>query len=348
MRKWLYSVGIICMVAALLTGCQTASSPAAEEKKLIAPTSPEWLYTHGPWKKVNEPEWGDVMKGWMNSTDRPQFGRRAAIETDSPFAILRQRAIGGTVTIFVDGKLAIEQLMSAKTKEIPIYSGSAGWHKIEVVFSDHSEIDGLYISPDAKVRQPEHNQKKLVVIGHSYIDGTGSSNRGLTSITPVLGDILGVESINQGIGRTDVDVPVPASAKNSGLDRVQTDIIQLKPDYVLSVYGFNARGMIPEQFQADYVTFLKTIQDALPATSVFASGMISVPSLSEESELTYNTAIKNACASVSNCTFIDLAGKWNEGNYSQYLSNDGVHPNDKGYRFLAEEYANVMSGVIKK
>ncbi|ARU60370.1 hypothetical protein CBW65_04295 [Tumebacillus avium] len=348
MKKWLLSVGILCVAAALLAGCQNSAETPGAEKKLIEPTSPEWLYTHGPWKKVNEPGWGDVMKGWLTSTDRAQVGRRAKIETDSPFAILKQRAIGGTVTIFVDGKPVVEQVMSSETEEIPIYSDQTGWHQLEFVFSNHSEIDGLYISQDAKVRQPEQNKKKLAVIGHSYIDGTGSSNRGLTSLAPVLGDLLGVESINQGIGRTDVDVSVPPSAKNSGLDRVQTDIIQLKPDYVLSVYGFNARGMTPEQFQNDYVTFLKTIQDALPSTPVFASGLISVPALSAESEATFNAAIKHACTSVSTCTFIDLSGKWNQNNYSQYLSSDGVHPNDAGYRFLAEEYANVMSGMIKQ
>jgi lysophospholipase L1-like esterase len=198
------------------------------------------------------------------------------------------------------------------------------------------------------VMKAEDYKKKLVVIGHSYIEGTGSSNKGLTSIVPVLGEILGVESINQGIGRTDVDVSVPANAKNSGLERVQPDIIQLMPDYVLSVYGYNALRRTPEQYQEDYAMFLKTIRDAMPDIPVFASGIISVRSLSEEGAAPYNEAIKKACVSVPNCTFIDLSGKWNKDNYNKYLSHDGVHPNDEGYQFLAEEYAKVMSAVIKK
>lgn len=355
-KKWLFSVGIFCFVAALFVGCQNKAQTGTEhsnptqsltvEKKMIEPTSTEWLYTHGPWMKVNEPGWGDVMKGWLTSAERTQIGRRAKIETDSSFAILKQRPIGGKVTVFVDGKPAVEKDLSGEINEIPIYNDNKGWHQLEFVFSSDSEIDGLYISKDAKVRKPEDNKKKLVVIGHSYVEGTGSSNQGLTSFVPVLGEILGVDSINQGIGRTDVDVS--SSAKNSGLDRVQPDIIQLKPDYVLSVYGYNARRMTPEQYQVDYTKFLKQIRDALPDTPVFASGMISVLALSEESAAPYNEAIKKACASVPNCTFIDLSGKWNKDNYSKYVSTDGIHPNDAGYRFLAEEYAKVMSAVIKK
>jgi len=155
--------------------------------------------------------------------------------------------------------------------------------------------------------------------------------------------LIGVESINQGIGKTDVGVSVPVSANNSGIGRIQTDIIQLKPDYVLSVYGYNARRDTPEQFQADYTTFLATIRDALPDTPVFASGIISVQALSDLGAAPYNEAIKKACVSVPNCTFIDLSGKWNKDNYSKYVFGDGVHPNDEGYRFLAEEYAKAIS-----
>ncbi|TCZ79265.1 SGNH/GDSL hydrolase family protein [Paenibacillus albiflavus] len=368
-KKRLLFIGMLCVCMAVLAGCQNTTQTRAQtntptptkaqigtpaptktvEKKLIEPTSPEWLYANGPWKKVSIEGWGEVMKGWMTSLDRSQIGRRAKIETDSTFAVLKHQSRGVAVWIYVDGKLAVDGGISSETNEIPIYIDQSGWHQIEFVFSSNSEISGLYVSPDAHVRKPEDNRKKLVVMGHSYIDGTGSSNYGLTSLVPVLGDILGVESVNQGIGRTDVDVSVPASVNNSGLDRVEADVIQLNPDYVLSVYGYNAAGRIePEQYQADYAKYLRTIRDALPDTSLFASGMIAVYTRSDESNAPFNQAIKNACSSVSNCTFIDLSGQWNKDNFPTYVSGDGVHPNDAGYRFLAEEYAKAISSVSKK
>jgi hypothetical protein len=170
-------------------------------------------------------------------------GRRAQIETDSPIAVLKQRGIGGNMNITVDGKQVVNLGLDGTggVNEIPIYSNSTGWHQIEVIFSDRrSEIDGLYISKDAKARKPEYNKKKLVVIGHSYVEGSCASNIALKSFSALVGDILGVESINQGIGKTDINV-ASGTTKSSGLDRVQTDVINLKPDYVLSVYGYNIR-----------------------------------------------------------------------------------------------------------
>ncbi|KIL40411.1 hypothetical protein SD70_13400 [Gordoniibacillus kamchatkensis] len=360
-KKTLCKVGISCCIAAsLLAGCQYKAQPGAQnsspaqnqiaEKRLIEATSPEWLYTNGSWNKVNVSGWGDVMRS------EEQYGSRAQIETDSPLAILKQRGIGGNVIVTVDGKEAVNRGLgtTGEAEEIPILSNSTGWHHIEIIFSNRtSEIDGILISKNAKARKPEYNKKKLVVIGHSYAEGYNASNFALRSFTALVGDILGLESINKGIGRTDINVAVGA-AKNSGLDRVQTDVIGLKPDYVLSVFGYNVLSdisvgrMTHKQYQDDYTKFIKAINDALPQTHVFASGIASVPGRPDESLKPVNDDIKNACASASNCTFIDLAGKLNQSNYDKYIAYDGIHPNDAGHKFLAEQYAKVMSEVIKK
>jgi lysophospholipase L1-like esterase len=316
--------------------------------KLVEPTSPEWLFTNGPWKQIEVPETGTVMKGWMMSDDKMHVGRRVKIETDSTFAVLKQRGIGGTLTVFVDGEPTVEKNLDSngKLSEIQLYENKTGWHEIEIVHSSTSELDGLLVGKDASVRKPADNKKKLIVIGHSYAEGFGSSNKALKSFAGLLGDKLNVESINQGIGRTDLNVSFPPSRKNSGLERVQTDVIDLSPDFVLITYGYNASTRELDQYQSNYSMFLNTIQQALPETKVFASGIISVSHYSEEYLAPKNQAIKIACESVPNCTYIDLANKWNETNYTKYISTDGVHPNDEGHAFLAEEYAEVMKTSI--
>ncbi|MDR7071648.1 SGNH/GDSL hydrolase family protein [Fictibacillus barbaricus] len=312
--------------------------------KLIKPNSPEWLFTNGPWKEVDEPTVGKVMKGWLVSGDVPHYGRRVKIETDSSFAVLKQVGIGGTLTVFVDGKPAVEKKLTAdgKVSKIPLYENKTGWHKIEIVHSSLSELDGLFIDKKANVRKPVESKKRLVVMGHSYAEGYGSKNTALLSFAGLLEDKLGVESINQAVSKTDLDVSVPASSKNSGLDRLQSDVIDLKPDYVLLVYGYNASSRNLEQYQKDYSQFLTAIQKALPETKVFASGIPSVSHYSEEDLTPKNLAIQNACHRVSNCTFIDMKDKWNETNYSKYIGSDGVHPSDEGHAFLAEEYAKAI------
>jgi lysophospholipase L1-like esterase len=353
-RKWMiFSCVLLFFIVVSIIWLRPENRTAitrSKEMKLIQPANPEWLLTNGPWKKVEDPETGEVMKGWLNSVDQMQFGRRAKIETNSSFAILNQREIGGTLTIIVDGKQVINKDLDSEGKltKIPIYKNSMGWHKIEIIYSSLSELNGLFVSEDAQVKKPAEEKEKLVVIGHSYVEGFGSSNKGLKSFTGLLGDLLGVESINQGIGRTDMNVSYPNSKKNSGLDRVQPDVIDLNPDYVLSVYGYNSSGREVEQFQKDYTNFLKAITESLPETKIFASGVISTPYYSDEDLVPKNEAIKNACATVPACTFIDLSNKWNESNYLKYMSGDKRHPNDEGHKFLAEEYAKIISPVLKK
>jgi lysophospholipase L1-like esterase len=92
--------------------------------------------------------------------------------------------------------------------------------------------------------------------------------------------------------------------------------------------------------------FLTAIQKVLPDTKLFASGIISTSLYPEKDFEPRNTAIKTACASVSNCTYIDLSNKWNETNYRKYISGDGVHPSDEGHEFLAEEYAKAIKPYI--
>ncbi|CEG28994.1 SGNH/GDSL hydrolase family protein [Bacillus sp. B-jedd] len=350
-----YLILIAALFLLLMAGCQQKAAQTAE-KRFIAPTAPEWLYTNGQWKEVTKADSDKAMQGWLDGKNGRHYGRRARIETDSSFATLKQRGIGGTVFIFVDGKQVVEQKLKADGKylDIPIYKHKKGWHQIEIGFSNISEINGLYISEGAKAKKPKEKRKRLVVIGHSHADGTGTPNMGMEAMATVIGDIMGVESINQGIGRTDIDISSPPSDKNSALGRVKPDVIDLKPDYVLAIYGFNSispinRGeMTHGQYQEKYAEFIKTIHDALPDTKVFASSIMATPSYSDEELKPYNEDIKMACSKVPNCMYIDMAGKLNEGNFDKYMAPDRLHPSTEGQRYLAEVYAKAMKSAIDK
>lgn len=322
----------------------------------ISPTNKSWLYTNGAWKQIDLPGWGNVMQGWLYGKDGQQYGRRAHISTNSTFATLKQRGIGGNVSIYVDGKLVVTKELpnDGSLVEIPIYKDSTGWRHIELVYSLHSEVDGLYISKDAEVKAPKINKKKLVVIGHSYAEGSNSTDIGSKSFVALLGDKLGVESVNQAIGGTDVNKSYPEGKKNSGLDRVKIDVIDEKPDYILVVYGLNVTSdikykgtMTHQQYREDFKKFLQTIRNDLPNVAIFVSGIISIPGWSDQALSPFNKDIQVAVSQVSNTKFIDLSGLWNSSNYSKYLSSDKVHPNDEGHKFLAEKYAEAIKPYLK-
>lgn len=315
----------------------------SKPNKFIPATDPSWLFTNGQWKQATESGWGEVMKGQM-------VGRRAHIMTNSPSAILKQRGIGGTITIFVDNKLAVNQMLpkDGSAVEIPLYTASSEWHTIDIAFSHNSEIDGLYVEFGSEIKQPAPKYaKKLVVIGHSYAEGGNASDWGLKSFPSLLGDLLGVETINQGVAGTDVSINSAKDSLNSGLNRLKKDVIDEKPDYVLVTYGLNTIPSDTKKVQADFTALLTSLRKELPAVPIFVSGIISIPGLSDKQLQPYNSSIQNAAKTIGNGIFIDMAGSWNDSNYAKYLSSDKVLPNDDGHQYLADKYAAMIKPYIK-
>lgn len=321
----------------------TATAKPSKPSKLIAAADPAWLFTNGKWTSAQIQGWGEVRQAIM-------YGRRAHIMTNSPAAILKQRGIGGTVSVFVDSQLAVSQSLpnDGAVVEIPLFSGVPGWHTIEIAFSHTSEIDGLYVEHGSELKQPASKyKKKLVVIGHSYAEGGNASDMGLKSFTALLGEQLGVEAINQGVAGTDVNVNSDKDKLNSGFNRLKKDVIDEAPDYVLVTYGLNVIPSDTKKVQADFTSFLSSIRKELPATTIFVSGILSIPSLSDKQLQPYNSSIQNAVKAVNNVVFIDMAGQWNEGNYAKYLSDDKVLPNDEGHQYLADKYAAIIRPYLK-
>ncbi|TJY42582.1 SGNH/GDSL hydrolase family protein [Cohnella pontilimi] len=346
MNRLVMIVSLSVLALGMLLILAFGVSSRMSKERFLAPDDASWLYTNGPWTASVDPSLGKVMVGMLT-------GSRAKIETNSGHATLKQRGSGGEIQISIDGKLAVTHAVPKDQSwhYLPIYANLTGWHKIEVAFSaSNHEIGGIYIDRRADVRKPIEQKKKIVVTGASYAEGCCLDNKGFVSFSSLVGDKLDMESLNTGIGRTDVNV----GGEQSGLRRVQSDVIAYKPDYVLAVYGINAMRDINSgasshrEYQADYEAYLKSITDALPNAHVFASGIISVRGMTDETLDPFNQDIKNACSLVEHCTFIDLSGKWNDDNYAKYLSRDGIHPSEEGYRFLADEYSRAIALVMKK
>ncbi|MRH41144.1 hypothetical protein GH741_00460 [Aquibacillus halophilus] len=315
--------------------------------KEITATDNAWLYTHGNWDVVEVDGWGKVMQGTFSSTGNPAYDRRAKISTDSSFVTLKQRKTGGTVSVFVDGELVVTNELASDglEKEIEIYTGSTGWHEIELAFSDVPEVSGIYISKDAEVRQPETNEEKLVVIGHNYVQAETNEEFHFTNL---IENELGIETVNQGISGTDLNVNYPEDQENSGINRVEDDVIAEDPTGVLVVYGANALGysddgtMNYSAFYQDFVLFLQEIKNGLPDVPVYVSGLISTPNLNNQIVQRLNQNILAASWEIDNSTFIDLSGYWDSSNYTNYYTNDYSSLTVEGHQFLADQYTEAM------
>lgn len=87
----------------------------------------------------------------------------------------------------------------------------------------------------------------------------------------------------------------------------------------------------------------------LPATTEYIKmGYITESKLEvQERTVRVNTIIKNTVAKYDNCYLVDLYSSMNLDRNDNYISEDGFHPSDKGYRAMANRYMNVINGLFQ-
>ncbi|AQX14011.1 peptidase [Elizabethkingia meningoseptica] len=97
--------------------------------------------------------------------------------------------------------------------------------------------------------------------------------------------------------------------------------------------------------QAKKITSKLYIISILPVASAIDG--ITVPSGKQRSNqmiIQYNTLLQQLSVQ-HEATYIDLCSLFFE-NKDTYLSRDGVHPNDKGYQFIAEQIKPIIEVVL--
>lgn len=376
--------------AAPIRGIDQSVGTLNSQRLLISPLDPAWSYSHGPWARLPHPGWPTdqmvavLSDAWARSGQviKAGVGRRCAFATDSPFATLLATGDGRSFSASLNGgpPMRIGPLPTDGSRiELPLFEGRNGRTRIELTFDAIGANDGIYVAasglacengllvdrtfnvptgaPCPALPADSNGEKalpRLVVFGNGYAAGMGASAPGATGCAALIGERLGMEAIAQGWERTDVDVRSGEAGDppNSGLDRVASDVIALKPDAILLIYGLQAAAAaaVPTwQYAYDYATLLRAIRTGLPGVPIFCSGIPSCSGgMSDAFLQPWNDAIRSATITVEDCPFIDAAGWWGLANYSGgggpvYVSGDRVHPNDAGHKFLAVKYAATLA-----
>jgi lysophospholipase L1-like esterase len=124
------------------------------------------------------------------------------------------------------------------------------------------------------------------------------------------------------------------------VDRVEKDLIQHAPDYVLVFYGTNDVRNVPtpEQFRADYEKLLRRIVTGLPRARVATSGLMWTDIATAERIAAFNQAIAGVSANL-HLPFCDPGARM-----PLALIDDGVHPNVEGQKLLAEIFGDFLAG----
>lgn len=165
--------------------------------------------------------------------------------------------------------------------------------------------------------QPAHKTRLL---------GFGASTFDFCGVIWQTAQAKGWEAINRGIGGT--------TLVNSGLQRIESDVLPFQPDVMLINYGSNDwYSNIPvETFQSAFEATLNKLAEKLPETHFVVVGIFPRRGGSETTRPLYNKAMQEAIShstAASHTRYLEIK------DYSwQTNSMDGTHPNQQAVRTI--------------
>ena len=151
-------------------------------------------------------------------------------------------------------------------------------------------------------------------------------------------------------------------------DRMQKDIIDIKPDYMSILIGvndvwhryeFTGEGTTAEKFEKTYDLLLARLKSEFPELKLIIMGAFvleGTATCNREShpdryavftkEVAQMASIAKKLAGKYSCPFIDLQSAFDEANKTfsaKELLSDGVHPTRKGHEIIAREWLVAFS-----
>jgi lysophospholipase L1-like esterase len=204
-------------------------------------------------------------------------------------------------------------------------------------------ISGTLFGAEAKTDLPI-----VVCLGDSI------TRRGYPELLP---DLIPVRAINAGVN---------GNTSKQGLARLQRDVLNHHPDFVVLFFGANDSRMDKPQplvsvdhFETNLLTIVTRCQQAgakvllgtmppitpepyftrHPKTNYDAAGGI------EKHLATYRAAARKV-ADVTHASFIDLSSQL--AKTPQWVSEDGVHPTPEGNRIIAGLIADKLRPMLKR
>ncbi len=166
---------------------------------------------------------------------------------------------------------------------------------------------------------------------------TGSSSIALWTDLPKAFPDLPV--INRGFGGS------TTPEVNFYVDRI---VLPYKPRLVVLFSGTNdlANKRTPEQVFADFQTFVKKVQDPLPATKIGYISIHTAPGRTNlrEANLRVNKLVADECAKSPNLFFMDIHDlmQTKDSQPNPDLYKDALHPNAKGYELWKQRLTPIL------
>jgi lysophospholipase L1-like esterase len=220
--------------------------------------------------------------------------------------------------------------------------------RLETILRDWPEL-GRYRDENGKVTVPAKNEKRVVFMGDSITDSWDDPRYG--------GFFPGKPYVNRGIG---------GQTTPQMLIRFRPDVIALKPEVVVFLAGTNdiagnTGPMTLEQIEGNLTSMVElarfhrirvVLASLLPVSDYekAADGQPHIQTMRRPPEKirALNEWIKNY-ATANNLTYLDYYSAMvdDKGFLKDELTNDGLHPNDKGYQVMGPLAEEAIARALK-
>lgn len=194
---------------------------------------------------------------------------------------------------------------------------------------------GLSVT-DPKQVQVAHlpARPRAVFLGDSHTDGTGADAT-FTSWAGLSGTALGWDTWVSGVGGTGYVNPGPPKVTLG--DRLERDVLSVKPDIVVVAAGANDVYYTAEEERRAAHELYARIRTRLPKARLIVVGPFYKASAPSEQAVAVDEALRAEAQAVG-ATFIDPLN-WLQG-CDECMWTDGAHFNQKGHNRLASKFLN--------
>ncbi len=202
--------------------------------------------------------------------------------------------------------------------------------------------------PQVKAALSSNSELIVVALGSSSTQGSHA-----TSIAQSYPAILQAELsaalpsahvavINRGVGGQDAAEMLP---------RIEKDVVGVHPSLVIWQVGANGamKNRDPEVFRSLVSTGLHTLKragiDVVMMDNQRAPAILAAPHHTEMDQATAELAVRSGAGLFDRGALMD---QWRLGGhpYEQFISEDGIHHNDFGYRCVARALASAILGGL--
>ena len=212
---------------------------------------------------------------------------------------------------------------------------------------------------------------RLIALGDSFSEGTGSSTGVWGSYAEVIGRLTGFDVWPSGSGQTGYVAP-GSTGRVKYQDRAQSDVIAYAPDVVL-IQGSTNDYSLGATLQAAATSLYAALRAGLPNAVIIILGICPVTAGNQDATSTANQAKLKAAAQGAGFPFIDpiagatydgagnllgqATGAWftgngnigatqATGNASYYTFTDNGHPSGPGHEYLGRRVAYELQKLL--